>query len=182
MQEVCCSRLAIIVAVQLIGPEPLVWRAAAFGKAHAYARAVFGDELDPSLPERHAKGSGVHSRDRHRSILGFGLRDCLHIDPTTFGEVSGTPPNQGPGGPKLASCDRAEIIQMHDALPCAPHSYCVSLGVDKRDARSMPTTPSCPVAEGSERTGNEWSGRSVSGGKVEHDRGACNARSLRSRF
>src|SRR5918994_5361763 len=106
----CFVPSAVILAGELIGPEPLVRPAAALGKAHAHAAAVLGKELDPHSLKSPSQSSGVGSRHRDWSILGFCMRDCGDSDPAALREIVYTPSDQGPCGAKLAAGHWPEIL------------------------------------------------------------------------
>src|SRR3954453_11394418 len=109
-QEDRCSRLSIIVAAELLRPEPLVRLAAALGKAHTHSAPVLGDEYNPGSLQRQSQSSHLRSHDRDRPIRSFSLGDCGQGDLTALSQLVITPAHQGSRGTKLAPGDEAEII------------------------------------------------------------------------
>src|SRR5918994_4205015 len=92
----CFVPSAVVLAGELIGPEPLVRPAAALGPAHARTAAVLGDELDTRSLESPSQGSGLGSRHRDWPILGFRAPDCGHGYPAAVSQIVHAPSNQGP--------------------------------------------------------------------------------------
>src|SRR3954451_6863768 len=101
---------SIIVAAELLRPEPLVRLAAALGKAQTQSAPVLGDEYNPGSLQRQSQSSHLRSHDRDRPIRSFSLGDCGQGDLTALSQLVITPAHQGSRGTKLAPGDEAEII------------------------------------------------------------------------
>src|SRR5918994_1751055 len=113
----CLVPSAVVLAGELIGPEPLFGPAVALGPAHARTAAVLGDELDTRSLESPSQGSGLGSRHRDWPILDFSARDRGNGDLAALSQVVRAPSDQGPRSTKLASGHWHEIIGPHAVPP-----------------------------------------------------------------
>src|SRR5215207_4085182 len=97
----------VVLGCKLLGPQSLVRRTAAFGKAHP--DPVFGDELDPGLLKSLSHRAHVRSSNRDWPIVGFGLSNGGEANPAAFRQGFCAPPDQSARSAKLAAGDRHEL-------------------------------------------------------------------------